>query len=356
MAGGFGERFWPVSTPHRPKQLLPIGPGGQTLLGATLERLGGLVEPARTLIATSELQFEAIRALQLPVRDENLVAEPCKRNTAGCLVWATALLLSRGASADDAVAVLPADHRIHPVVGFVRSLDGALAHAEKSADLVTIGIEPTRPETGYGYIELGDPTKEGQPAVFKVVRFHEKPALETAERFAASGRHLWNSGMFFWRIGVFLEQLGTAQPQIAEATSRIARALQAGRLEEAERIFEQLPSISIDYALMERAASVAVVRAEFEWDDVGAWDALSRSLESDSAGNVSKGEALFIDSGDNVAYTEGPRICMLGVDDLVVVATPEAILVCPKSRSQEVRRVVDELRKSVAKEGTTSCD
>ena len=348
MAGGSGERFWPLSRKSRPKQLLQLTEGGKTMLEEAVER-------AAAVCGADNVWIAAAPHLRTPIADaltgfpcDSVLAEPHKRNTAGCLVWVAANLLARDPQArgEWSMAVLTADHRIAPLDGFARTARAALETVEREGGLATIGIPPRRPETGFGYIEVGPATAtlEGI-AVHAVERFREKPSIEDARAYVDSGRFLWNSGMFFWTLDAFLGELENADPALSAPIPEIARALARGDEAEAARIFETLPSISIDYALMERARRVFVARADFEWDDLGSWDALDRSFPRDTCGNVAVGDSVLVDARGCIVYGAVPEVttAVVGLEDVVVVVTPDAVLVCPKSRSQEVRKVVEEL-------------
>lgn len=338
MAGGSGERFWPVSTRSRPKQFLNLTDPGRTLLREAVDRAADLVGDGNTYIATGRHLAErsAQDCPRLP--GANILAEPAKRNTTGCLVWVAANMIARDPEGwpTTSMAVLTADHRIAPETRFHETVSAALDTAERTGGLVTIGIRPDRPETGYGYIELGEP----DGGAFRAKSFREKPDLETAEHYLTSGGYLWNSGMFFWTLAAFVSELERARPEIAAAVRAIAGKLKSGDEGGAVEDFEKLESISIDYALMERASAVYVVEASFEWDDLGAWDSLKRSFAPDDSGNTTLGQVRSLDSGDNVVYVDGTdqEVCLLGVEGLVVVVTPGSILVCPSDRAQEVKR------------------
>lgn len=351
MAGGSGERFWPLSRRLRPKQLLRLASPDKALLHQTVERLEPLIGAENVLIATAPYLVEPSREASPSTPPENVLAEPHKRNTAGCLVWVAATILSREPNAREStsIAVVAADHKISPDEGFRATVDAALSHAEKHGGIVTIGIRPERPETGYGYIQY-DPAapNEGSDrvAIRPVVRFQEKPHDVEAELFCARGDYLWNSGTFFWTLDTFLTQLEAAAPDLYAAVERIAGLLAAGKIVEAEDAFARIPSISIDYALMEKASNVSVAEAAFEWDDVGSWDALDRSLVPDGEGNVQQGETVLVDVCNSIVVNENPQVVatLLGVEGLVVVVTEDAVLVCPKDKAQQVRKVVEKLR------------
>ncbi len=354
MAGGSGERFWPLSRQSRPKQLLTLTHPRLNLLEETVARIEPLISADHAYIATSRQLYETIRAGGAGVPVENVWAEPCKRNTAGCLAYATARLMARyGKSADDlTVAVLSADHAIPDHDGFLKAVDRALETAAQADCLVVMGARPTRPESGYGYIEIPetDPLLAGDAVspVYRVERFREKPSRETAKDFIATGRFYWNTGMFFWTLPRFMTELEAASPAHAAAIPAMATAMAAGDEGEVDAIFASLENISIDYALMEKARQVAMVPADFGWDDIGAWDALDRSRSSDAAGNVLVGDPVVIDSRNCIVYnasgSEKTAVALVGVDHLVVVVTDDGVLVVPKDRAQDVREAVSLLK------------
>lgn len=357
MAGGSGERFWPLSRLNLPKQLLKLTGTDQTLLEEAVQRLAPLIPRERIFVVTGEHLRDAVREAGL-VPAANVWAEPCKRNTAGCLVYAAAQCLVRfGEQADEvSLAVITADHRIGDAAAFVEAMRVALEAAEAEPVLGTIGIAPTRPETGFGYIEVAaDATSPGGPlAALPVQRFREKPDRATAEQFLASGHFYWNSGMFFWRLSTFLAELERARPEMAATVRSLAAPLSAGDDAEVRRLFETLDSISVDYALMERARRVVMVPGHFPWDDVGSWDALDRYVSPDANGNAIVGDAVAVDSRNCVVYNEPGAermaVGVLGVDGLVVVVAEDGVLVLPKDRSQDVRQIVAELKKRGARQ------
>ncbi len=356
MAGGAGERFWPISRPCRPKQLLPLGPGGRTLLADTVRRMHGLVDDDCMLVVTGRELREPIIASDMPVFADQVIAEPARRNTMGAIAWATAWALGRmGMAAEEAtMAVVPADHHVGDMDAFRDDVALALDAAEELGALVIVGVPPTRPEVGYGYIEVAPgPVRlrgraDGDGRLRAVARFREKPDFETAAEFLRSGHFLWNSGMFFWRISSFLEELGQVGADIAATIREIADALAAGDHATAEALFQGLPDISVDYALMERARQVLVVRAGFPWDDLGAWDAWRRVEAGDAVGNVTHGDPLLIDCRGCAVYDEmgadGPPVAVIGLDGVVVAVGRDGILVAPLSRAQQVRDVAARVR------------
>lgn len=336
MAGGAGERFWPMSTPERPKQLLALGPSGKTLLEDACGRMRAF--GGDLWIAASEALRPGILELRA-AEPSHVLAEPARRNTAGAIVWAAAALLASDPDFEShgLMAVAPADHLIRPIEAFSSTLEKAALLAEAEDRLVAIGVLPTRVETGFGYIEPGAPLSPG----FAVASFREKPDRGQAEAFIGRG-FLWNAGIFVWPVRRLLEEMRAHFPEALVALRLIAAALAADDREGARAAFEAMPSASIDVAVMERTARAAVVPAEFEWDDLGAWDALARALPPDPAGNVALGSSRIVDSAGCVAASDGPEVCLLGVEGLVVVAANGKVLVCPAERAQEVRRLASD--------------
>lgn len=354
MAGGSGERFWPASRRIRPKQLLRLTHPELSMIEEAIERIAPLIPREQIVIATSELLARPI-ADALPVLPrENVLAEPEKRNTAACLALAAAHLERLHGAPDDLVmAVLTADHEIGEPERFRATVARALDFASREEALVTIGVAPTRAETGYGYIEV-EPREQGAAAgaaetPLPVLRFREKPNEETARRYASSGHHYWNSGMFFWKVSTFLQALARHMPKLADAQRAMVQALGADAPGAALReAFLPLDDVSIDVGLMERAENVYVLPADFPWDDVGAWDALERTHARDASGNVVVGDAVLLDTERSIVFNEAGEemaVALVGVNDVIVATTRDGILVCRKDRAQDVRRVVAELRR-----------
>lgn len=337
LAGGSGERFWPLSTHRRPKQLLNLVNPRRSMLGDAFERATRVISQGNVYISCSSEVAHLISA-EAPQFGSRLVAEPEKRNTAGAIVWASALVSCLMGEEDLVLGVFPADHRIEDSARFDSCVKAALELAEEGK-LVSIGIAPTRPETGFGYVEVGPALGRGD--AHTITRFTEKPDLSTAKAFVKSGRFLWNSGMFFARLKTLESELRKASPEHAAALGVIKEAFASGQTKKAEDAFRSLPSESIDHALLERSPNGAVIRATFDWDDLGAWDSMERVLPHDENGNVHRGKTRTLESSDNVIFnvSEHQTVSLLGVDGLVVVATPDAILVCPKGRAQDVRRI-----------------
>jgi len=355
MAGGSGERFWPLSRRLRPKQLLCLSSETDTMLGEAVSRIAPIIPPQHVYVATGAHLVDVIRNARTGVPDENVIAEPCKRNTSGCLAFAAAHMLATygGNGANITMAVTTADHQIEEASQFQKTVQSAIADAERDDVLVTVGVAPSRPETGYGYIQVREDIRtpgrdDGAVPVYDVIAFHEKPSRERAQDFVGSGNYFWNSGMFFWRISTFLSELDNARPALATAIREMAAAIAAGRSDTVEQIFAALEDLSIDYALMEHAKRVRVARANFPWDDIGAWPALDRTRRHDSDGNVRLGDPVVIDCEDTIIYNAvGPQdmaVGVIGLQDAVVVVTQDAVLVARKDRAQDVRHAVRMLR------------
>jgi mannose-1-phosphate guanylyltransferase len=351
MAGGAGERFWPISRRQRPKQLLRLT-GRLTLLEEAVERIEGLVGSGNVYIATGADQAPLVRkTMKEKMPPDNILVEPMGRDTAPCLALALAHLARSGD--DPTMIVLTADHAIGPVERFHADCIAAFEAAEKEDVLVTFGIQPTRPDTGFGYIELADKVADHDGSlVFRVVRFREKPNLETAHAFVRAGNFLWNSGMFVWRASVLSRAMQEHAPQIAQACHDMSQAIgQAGDKDRLRSIFETIPKLSIDYAVMERADNVRCVRATFKWDDVGTWSSLARLHPTDPDGNTLVGRALMVDTKNSIVYIderdnvdEAPIVATLGVEDLIVVVTHDAVLVCHRDQAQRIKQITQNVR------------
>jgi mannose-1-phosphate guanylyltransferase len=339
LAGGSGERFWPLSRRTRPKQLLSLF-SEETLLAATLRRLDGLVAPENILILTNADQEQGVRAIAKGIPASNVVAEPAKRDTAAAIALGVGWIAARAIRAT--MVVLPADHLIQDVAGFQRTLLTAAHAAEQTGELVTIGIKPTWACPGFGYIEVGprlalQGASQGA-AVATVVRFREKPGPELAEQFLASGKFRWNAGMFIWTIPAILNAFERYTPLLAEFVGRVRTGDFASLLRDS---FPSLPKISIDYAVMEKAGRVLVVEAAFDWDDVGSWTAVAKYLPDAGATNRANTITRTIESGNNVVYSsEKKLIALMGVHDLIVVETPDALLVCNRHEAEKIKQLV----------------
>jgi mannose-1-phosphate guanylyltransferase len=347
MAGGAGTRFWPLSRRNRPKQFLALT-GGAPLLVATVARLPPLARVERTYVVCGPAHAAAVKRMLPRLPRANLLVEPCARNTAPC-VGLAALHVARR-DPEGILAMLPADHHIARPESFRESLVAA-ARLAQGRSIVTIGIRPSRPETGYGYLKVGvriaSPagTRSQYPAA-KVERFVEKPDLATASRYLSEGGYLWNSGIFVFRADVILEEIRRAMPALGEQLGAIEAVIGKPAYQRTlKRVFPGCPAISIDYGVMEKSRRIAVVPAEFGWSDVGSFAALPEVRETDAQGNVVQGEALVIDGKGNVVLAaDGRPVAVIGLDDVVVVDAGDAVLVCRRDRAQDVRKAVEELK------------
>lgn len=343
MAGGSGTRFWPRSTADEPKQFLPLL-GGRSLLAETIARIVPLVSPEKILVVTGEAFVDRARRDAPALPPENVIGEPLGRNTAPCVALAAAIASARWGD-DEVMLVLPADHFIGDGARFLETLRAGEAFCARHDRLLTLGVRPTSPETGYGYLEIGERLgEEGTIAVHAVDRFVEKPNRETAERYVRSGNHLWNSGMFLWRTGVIAGALERYVPESREAMLAFRRAAPGALGGVLEKFYPSLPAESIDYAVMEKADRVAAIPADFPWSDVGSWSALGELLPDDGDGNRVSGRHLGIDTTGCVVFAPGRLVATIGVRDMIVVETERAVLVCPKERAQDVRALVERLR------------
>jgi mannose-1-phosphate guanylyltransferase len=340
LAGGSGERFWPLSRKTRPKQLLALV-SQQTLLQETLGRLEGFVPRENILILTNRDQEPTVRKLVPELPKENIVAEPAKRDTAAAIALGAGWISKRDRTAT--MIVLPADHVIHDKAGFQKTLRVASKAAEETGELVTIGIKPTWACPGFGYVEMGEeikiPGAEGGAAVSEVKRFREKPNSELAETFVKKGNFRWNAGMFIWSIPSILSALHRHTPQLAEFVELIHQAPELAKL--LEEKFAKLPKISIDYAIMEKASRVLVVEAAFDWDDVGGWTAVAKYLKKDAAGNFTSVTTSTLDAQDNIICAQPKtHVALLGVRNLIVVQTEDAVLVCHRHEAERIKELV----------------
>ena len=351
MAGGRGQRFWPQSRERRPKQLLPIV-ADATMLELALRRLFPLFDPGRVVIVTNRAYEEDVRRLAGAVPRENVIGEPMGRDTCACIALATAWIAAR--DPDAVTAVLPADQVVHDEAGFQATFRDALAYAGASGDLVTVGIRPTHPATGYGYIEQGAPIAGGTAggtALYRVARFTEKPGIEVARAYLESGRHWWNTGMFAWSVQTFRQALLQYAPQLAQACDSMRDAARAAPeraafLARVAELYAALPRVSVDFALLERASNVAMAVAQFDWDDVGSVVAVERHLPADAAGNVARGGPWkgLDTAGSIVIGSPDHLIATVGVRDLVIVHTADATLVCTKGQAERLKELLEALR------------
>ncbi len=335
LAGGRGERFWPWSTPERPKQLLPLASGGRTLLAATFQRATRLMPAANVVVMTSAALVAACRR-ECP--GAIVVGEPVGRNTAPAIAAAAAFFGDRAA-----FAVLPSDHAVDDEAAFVADFERAFQVASREPLLVTFGIRPERAEPSFGYVKRGARIAE---RLHRVAHFTEKPDLAHAMAFVESGEYLWNSGMFVWGKRTFMDALRAGRPAIAEAFSALSFGAGEERAFEAvlRDRFPSVESVSVDYAVLEVAPNAVLIEAGFDWDDLGSWNAWARRQPHDARGNVTWGAAVPVDCDRCVVVGDGSPAAALGLSDMVVVTTPHGTLVCRREDSEQVRRVSEAVR------------
>jgi mannose-1-phosphate guanylyltransferase len=344
MAGGSGTRFWPLSRRKHPKQLLELF-GHGTLLEQTVERLLPLIPPERIYVYTSELVLREVRRRLPQIPRAQIVAEPASRNTAPTLGVAAHEILRR--DPQGLMVVLPADHIISKPAEFHRVLRAGCDTAEKAGRSVVIGLKPTRPDTGFGYVRIS--ACEGRSAgqeIYRVEKFTEKPPLTVARRYVASGRYLWNGGMFIWRASTLLENFARYQPRMADQLAHLAEAGGVRSAKNFRRLFPQFEKISIDFAIMEKIQNIHAVGADIGWNDVGSWAVVYDLSAKDNEANVRPESSLCLDSRGNMIVTKRKFVVTVGVQDLVIVETDDALLVCARDHSQEVGKAVQALEKA----------
>ncbi|RJP75782.1 MAG: mannose-1-phosphate guanylyltransferase [Candidatus Zixiibacteriota bacterium] len=336
LAGGVGSRFWPRSRKHKPKQMLNIF-GKNSLIQETISRISSLAPPEQTLIVTTRDLVKSIHQ-QLPdLKADNFLVEPVGRNTAPCIGLAAMKLMEQ--DPEGYMVVLPADHLISDREPFIACLKQALDTARQDDSLVTIGIQPTHPETGYGYIQY-HPGRRKPSGAYEVVTFAEKPNYATAVRFLASGDFLWNSGMFIWSVRRILAEIESSMPELYAALMEIQR-LKGYEVEQFTNLYSGIRSISVDYGIMERASNVAVVKAAFSWTDIGNWAEVYRLSPKDDQGNVNLNGHVLVDARN--CYIDSPDrlVALVGVQDLVVINTGDALLICHRDHAQDVKKAVE---------------
>jgi mannose-1-phosphate guanylyltransferase len=342
LAGGSGERFWPLSRRNRPKQLLRLV-SQRTLLEETVARLEGLVPSERILILTNVEQEKAVRDLLKKFPKENIIAEPAKRDTAAAVALGAGWVAARDHAAT--MLALPADHVIADRAAFQETMKTAAAAAEETGALVTIGIRPTWACPGFGYIEQGEPVKlrgDGKIAVHRVVRFREKPNVDLAESFLRKGNFRWNAGMFVWSVPTVLSEFNRHTPELADFISQVRSRKDLDQI--LHEGFAKLPRISFDYAIMEKADRVLVVEASFDWDDVGSWQAVARYFKKDEHGNAANRSLTALDASDNIIFNDDETaIALLGVHNLIVVRTADAVLICHRHQAEKIKNLVGKL-------------
>lgn len=343
MAGGQGTRFWPRSRRKRPKQLLDIV-GSESMIRQTVDRLDPLIKPEDVYVVTGKEHVEELIGHIPHVPSENIIAEPIGRNTAPCIGLAAMRL--RRIYPEGVMAVLPADHVILDKEGFLETLRFAGDLAKSGDYIITLGMKPDRPETGYGYIKQGPVVRGQGSGVYKVERFVEKPDKDTAEEYVKSGEYLWNAGMFVFKVSTILRAIEKYMPNLYIGLLRMEPALGTDSQEKAlSEVYGELPSVSIDYGVMEKADNVLVIPSTFGWNDVGSWTAIDDLLPRDEHGVVAHAEHISIDTKDCIVYSPKKLVATIGVSNLIVVETEDALLICHKSRAQDVKKVVEILEK-----------
>ena len=339
MAGGRGERFWPKSRNNRPKQFLSLTSDGETMIQKTVKRLSPLVSAEDIFIVTNAAYADLVND-QLPdVPRENILCEPCARNTAPCIAFAAAIIQKK--YGDAMMLVLPSDHLIGYENIYIKTLQTAIRTAEEGNNLVTIGITPAYPETGYGYINFG---KEAGDA-YEVERFVEKPDLPTAKKYLASGKYLWNSGMFVWKASAIMYNMKQFMPEIHDGAVRIGDSYGTDSYEEnLIKEFTAFTSESVDFGIMEKASDIYTIPGSFGWDDVGSWLAVERINETDDKKNYFDGDVIAVDS-ERTTVCGGKRlVAAIGTRDIVIVDTDDVLLVCSKNNTQDVKKVIAQLK------------
>jgi len=345
MAGGIGSRLWPLSRQKSPKQVLPLM-GEQSMFAMAVERLNPLLTPEDVFVVVGAEQVDLLKAEGTGIPDQDYVIEPAGRGTAPAIALSAIALRQRDPEA--IMAVLTADHFIGDAEGF-REVLKAARHVAAQDHLVTLGITPSSPSTGYGYIERGHYLMQANDYLaYRVIAFREKPDLMTAKHFVTSGKHSWNSGMFVWKVSRFLDELSRTMPEFYQQMLTIEAALGTSDYDRVlHEVWKDVKSQSVDYGVMEKARDVAVIPAEFGWNDVGSWATLLEILDNDEYGNViRRAEHVGVDTSNTLIFGRDRLVATIGLHDMIIIDTGDAILVCPKDRAQEVKKIVDELKQS----------
>lgn len=353
MAGGGGTRFWPLSRREKPKQFLNLT-GNDSLVNETIYRVSRNIEADKIFIVTNATQADLMQDVTSgKLSDNRILAEPVARNTAACIGYAAMEIIKK--HGDGVMCVVPSDHYIKDIPGYEEVMDFALNLAADTDKLVTIGIKPTMPATGYGYIKYNRKSKEAghvqgkisgkRIAAYMVEEFVEKPNEITARSYVEKGCYLWNSGMFAWKASVILNYFKELLPDIYECLVTIGDAMGTDKEKEViEKVYPTIPKESVDYGILEKADDVIMVPGDFGWNDVGSWDALEALYEKDEYGNIEVGDQLHIGSKNCIAYSPKKMVATIGLDNVIIVETDDAILVCDKSKAQDVKQVVELLQ------------
>lgn len=344
LAGGNGTRFWPLSRTNLPKQVLNIS-GNDVMINETIKRCAGIIQYDDSYIATAENQVDIIRQVLLPeLPESNIFAEPAARNTAPSILYSAMKL--RKKYGDGVMCVFSSDHYITGVAEFQTILKQAIGLAEKSGRLVTVGIKPSFASTGYGYINFD--RNRFTDGAYRVNEFVEKPDYARAARFVSDGSYLWNSGIFIWKLSAIIRNFERYLPRIYNRMCEWEQTINTPLEKETlSRIYPGLPKISIDFGIMERSDDVYVYPADMGWNDVGSWDTLGVIFPPDEAGNIIRSdENVLIESGNNIIYSEKQLVTTIDIHDMIIVSTEDALMICPKSKAQNVRDIVEELNKN----------
>lgn len=343
MAGGKGERFWPKSRTHLPKQFLNIS-GNKSMIQQCIDRLQKFIPLDQIFVITNELYAELIKVQVPSLPKENIIIEPIGRNTAPCVGLASIIIEEK--FPDSGMIVLPSDHIIKNESEFINILKTAVEVSELGNNLITLGITPTYPETGYGYIESTYETLERNGLlVHKVNKFVEKPSIEVAESYLKKGNYYWNSGIFVWRTSVIRHYIQLFMPEMHNLLEQMKTSfLTMDRDKVIKSEFHKMPDQSIDYGIMEKAEGIYVIPCVFGWDDVGSWTALERIDDLDEGGNVIRGNTINIDTKRCIIESNGKLIATLGVEDLIIVETDDVTLICKKEKAQDIKALIKELK------------
>ena len=339
MAGGGGTRFWPLSRQEEPKQLLNLS-GKDLMVNETIERIATVADKKDIFIVTNVTQVPKMKAATVSkIQENHILAEPSARNTSACIGYAALEIVKK--YGDGIMCIFPSDHYIKNTSEFTRVIKEAIKVAEEEDKLLTLGITPTYACTGYGYIKFD---KNDAGIAKQVVEFKEKPDEETAKAYIASGEYAWNSGMFIWKASTILRAFEEFLPDVHDCLEKIGAAMGTdAEVQVIQDVYPTIPSISIDYGIMEKSSNVKVISADFGWNDVGSWDMMKVIYDEDAEGNILVGDHVNIDTTNTISFSSGKMIATIGVDNLVVVETEDAILVCDKNRVQDVKKVVDTL-------------
>ncbi|ALB44142.1 mannose-1-phosphate guanylyltransferase [Clostridium beijerinckii] len=346
MAGGRGERFWPRSRKNMPKQFLNLTADGKTMIQHTVNRIDQLIDMEDIFIVTNK-SYKDLVLEQLPdIKEENIILEPASRNTAPCIGLVSIYVKNKYKYDETIMIVLPSDHLIKYNEIFLDSLNRAIEIAKEEKNMVTIGITPSYPETGYGYIDFGYKDEDKRySGAYKVNKFVEKPNLDKAKEYLASGKYLWNSGMFIWKTSTILNSFEEYLPEIYQGLDRIGNSIGTDIEEEVLRKeFLAFKSESIDYGIMEKCRNIYTIPGNFGWDDVGSWLALERTYQTNEDGNIVDGNAITIDVKNSIIQAKDKLVATVGVENIIVVDTEDAILICDKNSVQEVKKVIENLK------------